>query len=233
MARAYSEAKTKYQILTYGENNNYDSFYTDYMEFIFSLANIMKREPEYKFYINNQKEYIMKRINNANFIGEDFVKKEENYILNELNLLENVPQDSINQLREEYTNNKIKNLDIPIFSSYKNITVEQLIEINYYFLKHLYTYYSVDTKKLVEDLSYNMSSLIFINSIIKDYPEFFNDEITKIIERVLQKNKGVYDSKSFESIKSELEFTAYNARTIRNLRKLKPRKEKILSYKHK
>lgn len=233
MARTYSEAKTKYQILTYGENNNYDSFYTDYMEFIFSLANIMKREPEYKFYINNQKEYIMKRINNANFIGEDFVKKEENYILNELNLLENVPQDSINQLREEYTNNKIKNLDIPIFSSYKNITVEQLIEINYYFLKHLYTYYSVDTKKLVEDLSYNMSSLIFINSIIKDYPEFFNDEITKIIERVLQKNKGVYDSKSFESIKSELEFTAYNARTIRNLRKLKPRKEKILSYKHK
>lgn len=233
MARTYSEAKTKYQILTYGENNNYDSFYTDYMEFIFSLANIMKREPEYKFYINNQKEYIMKRINNANFIGEDFVKEEENYILNELNLLENVPQDSINQLREEYTNNKIKNLDIPIFSSYKNITVEQLIEINYYFLKHLYTYYSVDTKKLVEDLSYNMSSLIFINSIIKDYPEFFNDEITKIIERVLQKNKGVYDSKSFESIKSELEFTAYNARTIRNLRKLKPRKEKILSYKHK
>lgn len=233
MARTYSEAKTKYQILTYGENNNYDSFYTDYMEFIFSLANIMKREPEYKFYINNQKEYIMKRINNANFIGEDFVKEEENYILNELNLLENIPQDSINQLREEYTNNKIKNLDIPIFSSYKNITVEQLIEINYYFLKHLYTYYSVDTKKLVEDLSYNMSSLIFINSIIKDYPEFFNDEITKIIERVLQKNKGVYDSKSFESIKSELEFTAYNARTIRNLRKLKPRKEKILSYKHK
>lgn len=233
MARTYSEAKTKYQILTHGENNNQDSVYTDYMEFIFSLASIMKKEPEYKFYINNQKEYVMKRIKNANFIGEDFVKDEENYILNELNSLENFPQSSIDQLREQYSNNKIKNLDIPIFSSYKNISVEQLTEINYYFLKHLYTYYSVDTKKLIEDLSYNMSSLIFINSIIKDYPEFFNDEVTKIIERVLQKNKGVCDSKSFDSIKAELEFTAYNAKTIRNLRKLKPRKEKILSYNHK
>ena len=119
MARAYSEAKIKYQILTHGENNNQDSVYTDYMEFIFSLASIMKKEPEYKFYINNQKEYVMKRIKNANFIEEDFVKDEENYILNELNSLENVPQNSIDQLREQYSNNKIKNLDIPIFSSYK------------------------------------------------------------------------------------------------------------------
>ena len=36
MARTYSEAKIKYQILTHGENNNQDSVYTDYMEFIFS-----------------------------------------------------------------------------------------------------------------------------------------------------------------------------------------------------
>lgn len=225
MSRAFSEMRTKYQLLDSNKKDLNSALKnpTEYMEFIINLSSIIDNEFAYKFYISESRNFLMKEIINSNFVVPESIKHNENYILSELNDLAIYSKEELIELKEIYVNIVKEELDLPTFfkiSQRESIDLDEMIKDNYFLMNILENFNN--NLSNVESLKNNKQFLYTINILVNDYPDFFDKDKFNIIRWILSdanRNK-------FNSSLEYFNYLIYSNRTLNNLDNLEKGKIK-------
>lgn len=225
MSRAFSEMRTKYQLLDSNKKDLNSALKnpTEYMEFIINLSSIIDNEFAYKFYISESRNFLMKEIINSNFVVPESIKHHEDYILSELNDLAIYSKEELIELKEIYINIVKEELDLPTFckiSQRESINLDKMTKDNYFLMNILENFNN--NLSNIEVLKNNKHFLYTINILVNDYPDFFDKDKFNIIRWILSdanRNK-------FNSSLEYFDYVIYSNRTLNNLDNLEKGKIK-------
>ena len=222
MLKVFSEIKTKYILLKEDEKIKEKlSDLTTYMEFVTSLSNILEKDEDYKFFINEKRNMILTFIMNNNFINLESIKQREDNIIFALSELSNYSKEEIELKKEEYCKNKIDALNQPSFL--RNEDYSNVIESNYLNLRKLKRIDEDRGHEIDETLKNDKTILYLINTLINEYPKALDNYKFKFIKNIIKDSSR----EKFETFKDFLYYEMYRITTLGNINKLQNQKRKI------
>lgn len=216
-----NKIKTKYMLLDFDEFKDELKDIDNYEDFIYSLYDILNKEPGYKYYIYKSSNKILEIIKQNENETKKFKNKNEvlldykaSYVADILNSIKNYTKTFKQDFSSQYAYLYTVNIDLP-FTLRGDELLKEIIRDNYLNFDSMQKYLETGDEIYKEKISGKFSTLLTINSIMFENENVYNDYIDLFEELAkIPLKEEDYDTKT-----KYLRCRLYQYNTIKKLEK--------------